>query len=326
MILSKSTGIQVKLSERKVCDIKDIIVRFPGVECEENIPANTLTSFCIGGQVKYLITLNDEQTVSEVIKEIKKTNLEILPLGAGTNMLVSDEGFPGVFIRLGENFRKIERISDTKIKIGASVKINDLIDYLRKNRLGCLAFLSGIPGTIGGAIAMNAGAFGDEIKNHVLKVNAVRSDGQTVSLDASECKFEYRNSLFKTGDYFVLSTELNVVPDKDIADEIDQCINHRSVKHTPGGRYAGSVFKNPPGDYAGKLLDEAGMKGLRVGTAYVFEKHANFIMADADAKASDVLELMQIAALRVYYLCGVKLYPEIELVGFNINWDDIFDI
>ena len=325
MISFKSTGIQVERPEAIVCELKNILNQYPGVEIEENIHACNLTSFCIGGRISLLITLNDESSVHEVLKAINTHGLEILVLGAGTKLLVSDTGFDGVFIKLGDNFRKIEQVADDRLLIGGAAKISEVISHLRKNNLSGLAFMSGIPGTLGGAIAMNAGAFGDEIKNHVVEVNAVTLDGRQMNLTADMCEFDYRKSRFKKEKSIILNAAIKVEPGKSIDDEVEERLAHRSIRHTPHGRYAGSVFKNPPGDFAGKLLDDAGMRGMRVGSAYVSEKHANFILADENAKASDVLELMQIAAIRVFVFNGVKLYPEIDLIGFDLIWDDIFN-
>lgn len=298
---------------------------YPGVTCDENIDALNLTSFCIGGKVTYLITLDNLNSVSKVIKEINKMGLPVMPLGAGTNILVSDDGFDGVFIKLGDDFNIVNRESETTIKAGGGLKLIELVSYLVKNKLGGLTFLSGIPGSLGGAIAMNAGAFGDEIRNHIIKVHAVSMNGDEINLECNGCEFEYRNSIFLKQKIMVLSAEIHVTPDESIDKEVEEYLAHRKKRHTPKGRYAGSVFKNPEGDYAGKVLDEAGMRGMRVGGAYVSEKHANFFLADKGASAKDVLDLMIIAALRAYAFYGIKLYPEIKLIGFDLEWDEIFD-
>ncbi len=298
----------------------------PGVTCDKNIDAHNLTSFCIGGKVSYLITINNPDSVSSVIKEINKQGLPIMPLGAGTNMLVSDDGFNGVFLKLGDYFSTVEPVSETSIKVGGGLKLNELVSHLEKNKLGGLTFLSGIPGTVGGAVAMNAGAFGDEIRNHIIKAHAVSMDGEELHLPNNECEFGYRQSIFLKQKIMVLTADIHVTPGESIEKEVEEYLARRKKRHTPKGRYAGSVFKNPEGDYAGKILDNAGMKGMRIGSAFVSEKHANFILADEEASASDVLDLMKIAALRAYVFYGIKLYPEIKLIGFDLEWDEIFDL
>jgi UDP-N-acetylmuramate dehydrogenase len=324
MLLSDLTGIQVAKSEVGVCDLKNILSECPDICCDENILASSLTSFCVGGKVNYLISINSESSISFALESIRQTGLPVYMLGAGTNMLVSDDGFRGIFVRLGENFRKIERISERSLLAWSAYKLSDLVAYLIENNLGDMAFLSGIPGTVGGAVAMNAGAFGDEIKNHVISVQSVGFDGQLYDFKCEDCGFEYRNSRFKRGKDIVISSVLRITPGQSIRSDVDKYLEHRKQRHIPKGHYAGSVFKNPPGDYAGKLLDEAGMRGMRIGTAYVSDKHANFILADRDGRASDVLELMLIGALRVFHFNGIKLYPEIDLIGFEMEWDEIF--
>ncbi|MBU1023601.1 FAD-binding protein, partial [bacterium] len=160
MLSSKRAGVQADLRGDDVSELKNTIIELPGVICDECIDARNLTSFCIGGKVSFLITVDNPESISRLLKVINEHKLDILPLGAGTNMLVSDSGFDGVFLKLGEEFRKIECLSATSIKVGGAVKISELITYLRENKLGGLSFLSGIPGTVGGAVAMNAGAFG----------------------------------------------------------------------------------------------------------------------------------------------------------------------
>jgi UDP-N-acetylmuramate dehydrogenase len=307
-------------------DLKKYLMTYPGVICDENIDAHNLTSFCIGGKVNYLITISNPDSVSNVIREIAKRGLPIMPLGAGTNMLVSDDGYSGVFLKLDDHFCKVERTSETSIQARGGLKLNELISYLLKNKLSGLTFLSGIPGTVGGAVAMNAGAFGDEIRNHIINVHAVTMDGDELHLKNNECEFEYRQSIFLKKKIMVLTANINVTPGESIEKEVEEYLAHRKKRHTPKGRYAGSVFKNPEGNYAGKILDESGMRGMRIGGAYVSEKHANFILADEDASADDVLELMKIAALRAYSFYGIKLYPEIKLVGFDLEWNEIFEI
>lgn len=310
---------------KQINDLKNTLSEYRDIDCDENVPARSFTSYCIGGDVRYVITINSPDAASKVLSKLHELGLRIHPLGAGTNILVSNNGFDGVFIRLGESFKKIERASEGCISTGAAVKLSDLVEYCVHHKLGGLAFLSGIPGTVGGAIAMNAGAFGDEIRNHVEKVHAVSLDGNDLHLTSDECDFTYRNSIFRRNKLMVLDAQVCCVPKTDIKTDVENLLDHRSRKHVVKGRYAGSVFKNPEGDYAGRLLDDAGMKGLRVGSAFVSVDHANFILADKDASADDVLELMQIGALRVYTFYGVKLYPEVELIGFDLDWDEIFN-
>jgi UDP-N-acetylmuramate dehydrogenase len=310
---------------KQINDLKNTLSEFRDINFDENVPARNFTSYCIGGNVRFVITINSPDSASKVLSRIHEMGLRIHPLGAGTNILVSNSGFDGVFIRLGENFKKIERTSEGCIRAGAAVKLTDLVDYCVEGKLGGLAFLSGIPGTVGGAVAMNAGAFGDEMRNHVESVHAVAFDGNDRHLTRDDCHFEYRNSIFRKDKMMVLDAKVCCIPKTDIKTDVESNLEHRSKKHVVKGRYAGSVFKNPEGDYAGRLLDDAGMKGLRVGSAIVSVDHANFILADKDASADDVLELMQIGALRVYTFWGVKLYPEVELIGFDLDWDEIFN-
>jgi len=305
--------------------ILEIIEKIHGIRCERNISAKKLTSYAVGGTVEYLIAIEDRESIQPVFQLLRDAGLRYVLLGAGTNILVADSGFNGVFVRLGDGFKTIKRISESTIYAGGASLISDLIAFLRRNTLGGPVFLCGIPGTIGGAIAMNAGAFGGEIAEHVLNIDVVTTDGVILKLNPDECCFGYRESRILKEHMLVLGAEISVMPGVRIDEEVEEYLARRMKNQIPGSNYAGSVFKNPSGNYAGKLIEDSGLKGLRIGTAFVSEKHANFIVADDDGSASDVFELMQIAALRVFEYFGIKLEPEIQLVGFDINWDEIFE-
>jgi len=307
-------------------DNPEILDEISGIKIEREICARKITSYAVGGNINILITVKDSNGIPHVLRALRKADISYLILGAGTNMLVSDDGFKGAFVRLNAEFREIHNVSEQTIYAGGACLISDLILFLRRNNLGGPLFLSGIPGTIGGAVAMNAGAFGGEISEYLTYIDVVTSDGEILKLKPSECEFGYRQSKIKKEKLFVTGVEIAVTPGKKIENEVEEYLTRRSKNHLQGSNYAGSVFKNPKGNYAGKLIDDCGLKGLRVGSAFVSEKHANFIISDDGGSASDVFDLMKISATRVFHFYGIKLEPEIQLVGFDIKWDEIFKL
>lgn len=283
-----------------------------------NEPLAKHTTFQIGGMAQYFVTVQDLNSLKDVIKLALENNLSYFVIGAGSNLLISDQGFAGIVIKLGEDFSLIE-IQGNKIICGAGVKLADLVKIASENSLTGTEFLYGIPGTVGGAINNNAGAFLQSIGDIVESVYGIKIDDKFelryLRLRKDQIGFSYRASQLPND--FIITSVIIKLSDgnrKKINSEIARIKKYRSKSH-PWGASAGSIFKNPKPISAGKLLDEAGMRGLKVGGAYVSTKHANFIINRGGARFNDVLELIQIMKMRVEEKTGIILEEEVEIVS-----------
>jgi UDP-N-acetylmuramate dehydrogenase len=283
-----------------------------------NEPLAKHTTFQIGGNAQYFVTVQDLDSLKDVIKLSLENNLSYFVIGAGSNLLISDQDFAGIVIKLGKDFSLIE-IQGNKILCGAGVKLANLVKIAGENSLTGTEFLYGIPGTVGGAINNNAGAFLHSVGDIVESVNGIKIDAKFELRDSrlkkEQIGFTYRASQLPN-DFIITSViiKLSEGNRKKINSEIARIKKFRS-KSQPWGPSAGSIFKNPQSTPAGKLLDEAGLKGLQIGGAYVSTKHANFIINRGGARFNDVLELIQIMKMRVEEKTGIILEEEVEIVS-----------
>ncbi len=280
-----------------------------------NEPLAKYSTFKIGGLADiYLEPANIDELLN-LIKYLKGKGVDFIILGNGSNVLISDEGFRGAVINLefGLNFIRIE---DEYVVAGAGVKLARFVDFCIENGFKGVEMLAGIPGTLGGAIIMNAGAYSGEISDYLVDVDVIR-DFELTRLEKKECGFGYRTSNL-TNDIVVRARfkfpSGDIEEMKKIRREILIRRNQTQPVNFPN---AGSIFKNPPGNFAGKLIEEAGLKGVQIGDAQISEKHANFIINKGNATAKDVLELIKLAQSKVYEKFGVKLELEIRLIGFK---------
>jgi len=274
------------------------------------------TSFKIGGPADFYIMPSDEADLLNLLNLCRSAELPRFVIGRGTNLLVSDAGFRGVVIDLSRaccNFR----IKDSVVIAGAGILIEDLIIRSMASELSGGEKLSGIPGSIGGAVILNAGAFGSEVKDILAAVKLVDADNKIKNVSRDRIVMSYRQTDIAP-DAIVLEASFNLQPGirseiEKIRREILACRRAKQPLSLPS---AGSVFKRPPGDYAGRLIEEAGLKGLRVGAAMVSEKHANFIVNCGTASASDVYRLITEIQEIILKRFGVSLEPEVRLLGF----------
>ncbi len=279
-----------------------------------NEPLSKHTSLRIGGPAKYFVEVKKKSELVNLLKIAKKYNWKVFLLGAGTNLLVKDRRVKGLIIKLGGEFKKI-KFSDKKVKVGAGVILPQLIKYCAENNLGGIEFLAGIPGTVGGALVMNAGNPKEGIGNLVDSVEIMKRNGKIQILKKKELHFSYRNSNFPVGS-LILSCWLKLKNSKkDTIIKIIKIQLRKRWEKQPRGLSAGSVFKNPRGDYTGRLIEKADLKGVKYGDAYISEKHGNFIINRGNAKAKDVLYLIRKIKKRVKKKFGVKLKLEIKIVG-----------
>lgn len=277
------------------------------------------TYFKIGGSADLFIEPESIKDLQKVIIILTKNNYNFYIIGNGTNLLVCDEGYRGAIIKIGEKFNYIE-IKDTNVKAGAGVLLSTISKETAKKGLSGLEFASGIPGYLGGAVAMNAGAYGGEIKDILTKVKCIDYNGIIYEYNNEEMNFRYRNSRIKDDNLIVLEAEMELHKnDKEIINErIKELTKVRTEKQPLNYPSAGSTFKRPVGGYASKLIDDAGLRGLRYGDAMVSEKHCGFVVNVGGATCEDVLQLMRVIRKTVNDKFGIMLEPEVKIIGTEL--------
>lgn len=279
-----------------------------------NEPMSKHTSFKIGGPAEIFVKINNVEELKLIIKISKQAEFPITVVGNGSNLLVSDDGIRGIVLKI--EFDKIEIEESGKLKIGSGVKLAFLAQKCLKEKLEGFEFASGIPGTIGGAIRMNAGAHGSEMKDIVKKITCMTRDGKIQVISNEEAKFEYRNSIFSQNDYIILEAEIQLRKGnpEEIRSKMDEYATYRKEKQPIEYPSAGSTFKRGNDFITAKLIDECGLKGYQIGGAQVSEKHAGFIVNKGNATAEDVKQLMKYVEEQVYNKFGKKIEPEIEII------------
>lgn len=287
--------------------------KIKGIRIAQHEPLSKHTSFRIGGKARYFIRVYSLRALKEVLHIIKKKQMKYFIIGAGTNLLVNDRGFPGVVIKLNGIFKKTERNRDI-FSCGGGVLIETFLMETSALGYGGAEFLAGIPGTIGGGIKGNAGAFGKSFSDIIEKVTIVNKNMRKEDLNTSEIGFGYRSSTLQNGIIIISAMiRLHKRRRKDIADVIKRNLKYRRERQ-PSGYSAGSFFKNPPHCPAGKLIEECGLKSLRIGDAEVSSRHGNYIINRGKARASDVLRLVSVIKKTVKSKTGVLLETEVKIL------------
>jgi len=281
-------------------------------------PLSRYTTFCIGGPAKFYVEVNNELEIQTFLDIVRKYDIPVLVIGAGSNLLVSDKGFYGVVLRLKGDFTEIEFSTQdndmVKVKAGAGTMLQFLIK--RSADYGYTGFepLIGIPGTVGGALVGNAGTPNGTISDFFESATVIDISGYVKTLKKDEVKFGYRTSNLEGK--IVLWAEFLIK--KSTKEEVIEKINKNLLERTktqPLGTFnAGSIFKNPEGKFAGKLIEECGLKGFRIGGASVSEKHANFILNDGSATSADVQKIIEVVRDKVFEKFGIKLELEIKII------------
>ena len=282
----------------------------------ENEPMSNHTSFKIGGNADMFVSVKSEKELSELLVFARENGIVVTVMGNGSNMLVSDKGIRGLVIQMGSEMTDV-KIDGETVWAEAGVLMSKLASVVLRENLSGFETLSGIPGTLGGGIYMNAGAYGGEIKDVVSKVTYVDEQGNMHTVTGKECDFSYRHSIFCDGGKYIVSAEL--LFRKGDYDEIKAAMadynKRRSDKQPLAMPSAGSTFKRPDGYFAGKLIQDAGLMGYSIGGAAVSEKHAGFVVNKGGASAKDVLELINHIQKTVREKFGVELEPEVRLIG-----------
>ena len=287
------------------------------IEYLANEPMKSHTSFKTGGIAKLFTMPKNDGEIKAILSLCKKENVSYFVLGNGSNILVPDDGISDrVVIYLGENLSYIEDLGDGKLLVGAGTKLIQVCRFALKNSLSGLEFAYGIPGSVGGAAYMNAGAYGGEMKDVLIKANHIDSDGNEGSFEGENLNLSYRHSVYSGGNKIITSVILQL--QKGVEEEIEarmkDFMGRRRDKQPLEYPSAGSVFKRPEGYFAGALIEQSGLKGKRIGGAMVSEKHAGFIINYDNATTTDVLDLIEFCRETVKEKFGVTLEAEIRTV------------
>ncbi len=286
-----------------------------GARVERGRPLAALTSFRIGGPADFLLEVGDEQELADALAIAARHSMPAFCLGTGTNLLISDRGVRGLVLRLGAGFRQVQ-FNGCRARAGAAVPFGELVAQAVAHGLAGLEFGEGIPGSVGGALIMNAGAFGGELAPVVSAVRGAQRDGTLRTLGKDEIGFSYRRSVLPPG-FIVAAVQFDLIAGDRAAlqAKVAELKAKRAARQPQGVPNAGSIFKNPPGHFAGRLLEACGLKGERIGGAAFSHQHANFIVNLGGARAGEVRALMELARERVEQQTGVRLEPEVKLVG-----------
>jgi UDP-N-acetylmuramate dehydrogenase len=309
-----------------VSGVIDEIAAALGARATRDAPLGPLTTYGVGGPAALLVEVEDEGVLELLRKVMRGSDVPTLVLGRGSNTLVADDGFDGVVVHLGTGFAAIgwpTAADDAAplVDAGAAVPLPVLARQAADAGWSGLSWAVGVPGSVGGAVRMNAGGHGSDMAACLRRytwVDLCSDEGGTD--DVARLDYGYRSSSVRASDV-VLGAQLVVTPGSVDEEQsaVSEIVRWRR-EHQPGGSNAGSVFTNPEGDSAGRLIEEAGLKGVRLGTAHVSEKHANFIQADKGGRAGDVRALIEQVRAAVAARCGVELSTEVRLLGFG-DWE-----
>ncbi|MBW7573617.1 UDP-N-acetylmuramate dehydrogenase [Caproiciproducens faecalis] len=288
-----------------------------GCKVSRNEPMSRHTTFKIGGPADLFITVYTRAELQKLYHAANELNVPLMPIGNGSNMLVSDNGIRGAVIALDGEFREIKQNADGTVSCGAGASLAGACVFAREHSLTGLEFAWGIPGAAGGAAFMNAGAYNKEMKSVLVACTHVTKDGQIGTLSGEALQLGYRHSAYTDNGCTILSLRLGLKPgDKDeIAAEMDDLYSRRKSKQPLELPSAGSVFKRPEGHFAGSLIEGCGLKGRAVGGAMVSPKHAGFIVNTGGATCRDVTELIKIIQDTVYQQTNVMLECEVKTIG-----------
>ena len=280
-------------------------------------PMKNHTSFCVGGPAKLLIKPNNEEALIEILKSIRKNNYKYYILGNCTNIIVKDGGFDGIIIKLKNKLNDVEKVSDKEIFAGTGASMKKISEFAMENSLTGLEFAHGIPGSLGGAIVMNAGAYDGEIKNVCKSVRLLDENLEVIEVPGDEMNFAYRHSLVQERDLIVLGAIFSLEDgNKDeIREKYEEFDQRRADKQPLDMPSAGSTFKRPTGYFAGKLIDDSGLRGFTHKGAGISQKHCGFVVNKNKATAQDILETIEIVQKVVHDKFDVTLEREVKIIG-----------
>jgi UDP-N-acetylmuramate dehydrogenase len=298
--------------------IKERIKAIGGEAVSFDVSMAQHTALRIGGNAEVMYRAGNLKELKEMVVFFMIEGVPYVVVGRGSNLLVTNGGYSGVVILLDGCFTSIESntTGEPYVKAGAGLPLHTLVDFCSESGLASIEFLAGIPGTMGGAVSMNAGSWGEEIKDVVGEVTFLTMEGLVEKRQRNDLKFGYRGLELHTGN-IILNARLNLRFDEpaSIKKRVIANLKRRRERQPYSMPSAGSVFKNPEGDYAGRLIEAVGLRGRRVGGAMISQKHANFIVNTGDASATEVLALMDLAVDKVREMFNLELIPEIKVIG-----------
>ena len=291
----------------------------PGLEVRENEPMRNHTTFRIGGPARLMALPRSEEEAQSAVRLAAELGVEPLFMGNGSNLLAADAGVEAFLIKSFDGLGRLELAGEAGIRAGSGVLLSRLANFALANGLTGLEFAHGIPGTLGGAAAMNAGAYGGEMAQVLTRVTYLDEGGAPVTLPVERCGLSYRHSVFSNHpQWLILEAELALAPGQaeQIRGRMAELAQRRREKQPLEQPSAGSTFKRPEGHFAAALIEGCGLKGVGIGGAQVSEKHAGFVVNRGDATADDVRRLMALVQETVLRETGVALEPEVRLLGF----------
>lgn len=282
----------------------------------ENEPLSAHTTFRIGGPALYYAIPENAEEIKEAMQFATEKNLPYMMLGRGSNMLFADDGYQGVVIEVGSGMEQMEISEDGRVKAQAGISLSSMASAVARQSFTGFEFAGGIPGTLGGAVTMNAGAYGGEIKDCIVSATVLDENGEICVLSKEKLELGYRSSVIQKKGYIVLEAEFQFEKgdSEEILAQMRELNARRREKQPLEFASAGSTFKRPEGYFAGKLIQDAGLRGYRVGDAQVSEKHCGFVINRGNATATEVIQLMDDVQKKVYDMFGVQLEPEVKVI------------
>lgn len=279
-------------------------------------PMNRHTTFQVGGEAECMAVVETQDELSQLVSYLGRIEQEYFVLGNGSNLLVGDKGYRGIVVKLGPRLSAV-RVEQDHIAAGAGALLSQVAFAARDAGLSGMEFAAGIPGSIGGGIVMNAGAYGGEMKQIVQMVRVMDKEGEILTLDNDTMEFGYRTSIIRNRPFIVLGVVLKLTPGNrdEISAKMEELMKQRKSKQPLEYPSAGSTFKRPEGYYAGKLIMDAGLRGYRIGGAQVSEKHCGFVINSGGASAADIREVIEEVQERVRDRFHVRLEPEVIFLG-----------
>ena len=284
-----------------------------GIKAEFDVPLSSLTTFKIGGNARLYAQADNSSQVSILVNTCKELDVKYIVIGKGSNIIANDDGLDMLVIRLAGDLAKVTRLDDTTIHCGAGLSLAGLCREVENKSLSGLEFAWGIPGSVGGAVYMNAGAYGGEMKDAVYSVTHIDKDGKIGTIMSNNLDFGYRHSIYKENEYTIIGATFQLKLDNrtEIRNRMDDYMSRRKEKQPLEFPSAGSVFRRPEGNYAGALIEKCGLKGKTIGGAQVSPKHAGFIVNTGSATAQDVKDLIKLIQTTVKEKTGYDLEREV---------------
>lgn len=279
-----------------------------------NVPMSKYTSFKVGGPAECLIKIETLEELKQILEIAQNNNIKTTIIGNGSNILVKDKGIKGIVLKI--EIKKFELSKENELIVGSGNKLGEIAQKLAKEEITGFEFASGIPGTIGGAIRMNAGAHGSEMKDVVKTITYINKNGKINTIENSQAEFEYRKSIFSRNDFIIIESKMQFSKGnkEEIQAKMQEYLTYRKEKQPIEYPSAGSTFKRGKDFITAKLIDGCGLKGYKIGGAQISEKHAGFIINTGNATAEDILRLIEYTKKQVYDKFGKEIEPEIEII------------